>query len=112
MINYTKVMDNIHFGGGVFQVILRIVDTPRTETYFRLSDGSNSRTYTSGVHPELMIDVDRSVTFIRDSVIIITTPVPVDTFSFELGATIIGSNFVVTQRGSRGVVEVIESTGN
>ncbi len=107
MINYTMVMDNIHFGGGVFQVILSIVDIPRTETYFRLSDGSTSRTYTSGVHPELMIDVDRSVTFIRDNVTIAATPVPVDTFSFELGATIIGSNFMIAQIGARGVVEVI-----
>ena len=112
VINYTLTMDNNHFGGAVFQVALSLIDTRRTEMYFRLSGGSLSRTYTAGISPELVNN--DPITFISDSVIIINTPeqrIPVDTFSFELGATIIGSNFRVTQTGSRGVVGVIESAG-
>ena len=109
LINYTLVMDNAHFGL-VSTVSLSLVSTPRVENIFRLSNGALSRTYSFG---DIGLQVVGPVAIIRDSVIIYNDPrqplVP-ETFSFLLGAAIVGvttsSQLVVTQRGSRAVVEV------
>ena len=107
LINYTVVMDSSFFTGGVLQVILSLVGHPRTESYFRLSNGTISRTYSSSE-----IETDGHFRIIRESIVVLDNPVPVDTFHFELGAAIIGitaSGITATTRSSRGVVEVINS---
>ena len=107
---------NTSYFGTVSTVILTLLDNGRTETYFKLSDGTTSRTYIFGIDQELRIS--DQVTFITESVIIINTlaqPVPAETFSFELGAVIVGVNpgtdIVSTQRSSRGLVEVLAPAG-
>ena len=114
VINYTVVMDTSFFGTQFIYARLYLLDTVRTEMYFRLSDGSTSRDFTFA-DPELV--VDGAVAIIRDSVIVINNPaqpVPIDTFGFQLGATIagfFGVGFRASSISSRGVVEVIPSPG-
>ncbi len=72
------------------------------------------RIYRNGVDPEF--EINGPFTIIRDSIITINTPelpVPVETFSLRLTATIVGENpdFVVIQTNSRVVVEIVEPTG-
>lgn len=112
LTNYTVVMDSTVFTGGIFQVQLNLLGSPRVETYFRLSDGTTSRTLLSGD-----IVTEGPVKLVRDSIIIINTPdqpVPVETFTFHLRATIIGltsSCLTPVNRASRGVVAVFDPAG-
>ena len=108
VINYTVVMNNAHFNNLVLQARLSIVDTPRTETYFRLSNNETSNTYALG-NPGLVMN--GPVTIIRESVIISVTPVPVDVFDFEIRAIALGPNGAFGLNISRGVVIVTESAG-
>ena len=106
MINYTVVMDNSHFGV-VSSVFLSLIETPRVEQIFRLSNGATSRTYDSAE-----LQVAGPITIISDNIVIYNNPrqpLAPETFHFALGATIIGVNsgIVVVQRGSIGLVEVL-----
>ena len=105
VINLTLVIDNVHFGGPLYHTAINLLDTPRTEMFFRLSNGRTSSQYTSS-DPALM--VEGTTTVINDSVIIINTqeqPVPVETFSFEILAVIASVNGITT-RESRGIVDI------
>ncbi len=105
------VIDNSHFGL-LSSVQLSLVATPRVEAIFKLSDGTTSRTLNVGTDLQIV----GPVTIVRDSVIIINDPrqpLAPETFSFILGATIVGlaPNLVVIQREVRGLVEVTAPPG-
>ena len=108
IINYTVVINSLQFNGFVLQATLSLLGTSRTEIYFRLSNGTTSRLHIIG-DPELMID--GSMTVIRESIILFNSPVPVDTYVFELGVIVFGSDHTFGLTTSMVLVQVVESTG-